>query len=181
MHSQQVAYEVHGRLQSTRMESIMPMSALQLCNELVLRSEARQKRLTNLEIQKLAYFCHGWYLALQGEPLVNDQGFEAWRLGPVLPDLYHTLKVFSSNPIPSSHPLLRRQERVPMDSPDSALIDRVLDIYGNFEGHQLVDMSHRPEGPWYRIWHDENASSGIPNGSIQAYFRQLAGQPNETS
>jgi uncharacterized phage-associated protein len=154
----------------------MPMSALQLCNELILRAEARQKRLTNLEINKLAYFCHGWHLALHDRPLVNNQAFEAWKLGPVLPGLYHTLKVFSSNPVPSNHPLLQRQDRLSADSLEGALIDRVLDIYGNYEGHQLVDMSHHPDGPWYHIWNDPNAASEIPDALIRTYFLNLAGR-----
>jgi len=49
-------------------------------------------------MQKLVYFCEGWHLAVFGESLVQEQ-FEAWQRGPVVPDLYHSLKRFGANPI----------------------------------------------------------------------------------
>ena len=79
------------------------ISALQLASELIRRQKLRGKSLTNLSIQKLAYFCHGWNLAIFETPLIDEQ-FEAWRFGPVLPSVYHKLKVFSSNNIPADHP-----------------------------------------------------------------------------
>lgn len=78
----------------------MSITALQLGSELVRRAAKRNFKLTNLSLQKLAYFAHGWHLALFDKPLLEENdAFEAWRYGPVLPELYHALKAFSNNNI----------------------------------------------------------------------------------
>ncbi|MGF6636176.1 Panacea domain-containing protein [Paraburkholderia sp. MM6662-R1] len=155
----------------------MTISALQLAGELIRRSATRNWTQTNLSIQKLAYFCHGWHLALANEPLVNEQ-FEAWRFGPVLPGLYHTLKVFSSNPIPANHPLVLSQPTLPpREQWTAALIDRILEVYGRQSPAQLVAMSHSSEGPWETVWQEEGQDARISNEAIRDYFRQIAQQP----
>jgi len=150
----------------------MPIPALQLGSELVRRCAARNQPLTNLSAQKLAYFAHGWHLALLGSPLV-DETFEAWRYGPVLPELYHAFKAFSNNPIPADHPLIREQEELAPESISGKLIDRVLDVYGKFGSFGLVDLSHDVKGPWYPAYHDPKVSSLIGNDAIKSYFETL--------
>lgn len=148
----------------------MTVTALQLAGEIVRRQSTRGRYVTNLSLQKLAYFCQGWHLALADRPLVADS-FEAWKFGPVLPSVYHKFKVFSSNPIPPEHPLVRSSE-AQLDNWSSALIDRVLDVYGEYTGAQLVEMSHVTDGPWARVW---DADGGImDNADIQTYFKSLS-------
>jgi uncharacterized phage-associated protein len=147
----------------------MPITALQLGSELVRRSAARGQPLTNLSAQKLAYFAHGWHLALLGEPLIMEN-FEAWRYGPVLPELYHVFKVFSGNPIPPDHPLIEQQPRLDDASMSAQLIERVLDVYSGYGSSGLVSISHDPSGPWYPAYHSPSVSSIIPHHAIQTYF-----------
>lgn len=151
----------------------MSIHALRLGSELVRRSFTNGKIVTNLSIQKLAYFCHGWHLALLEEPLVDEQ-FEAWKLGPVLPTLYHTYKVFSSNPIPPQHPIVSTQQILDADSNTSRLIDKVLEVYGKYSPAQLVDLSHDRTGPWEKVWSNDLSDGVIPNDSIKSYFDSLA-------
>lgn len=146
-----------------------PVSALRMASELVRRRHARGQVTTNLELQKLAYFCHGWHLALLGTPLVNEE-FEAWRFGPVLPSIYHKFKVFSSNPIPIEHPLVQWELPLDQNTESSQLIDRVLEVYGNASGFDLVNMSHTSDGPWARAWGPSSFSSTIDDESIRQYF-----------
>jgi uncharacterized phage-associated protein len=152
---------------------IMAVTALQLGSELVRRFAARGQSMTNLAAQKLAFFCHGWHLALNDAPLVDEE-FEAWKLGPVLPSLYHTFKAFSSNPIPANHPIV--QEQTPLDpgSPSSALVDQVLAAYAPFTSAQLVTLSHTSDGPWYQVWNDPSNPGTISNLAIQEYFARQA-------
>lgn len=150
----------------------MSIPALQLGSELIRRSTERGRPLTNLSLQKLAYFAHGWHLALIGQPLVNEN-FEAWRYGPVLPDLYHAFKGFSSNPIPPSHPLVACQDQIDPLSVKSQLIDRVLEVYGPYGSFGLVQLSHDQNGPWHEAYNDPLVSSIISNDSIRNYFMGL--------
>ncbi|WP_322021135.1 MULTISPECIES: Panacea domain-containing protein [unclassified Burkholderia] len=148
----------------------MTVSALKLSGEIIRRMSAKDRTVTNLSVQKLAYFCHGWHLALTGDPLV-DEGFAAWKFGPVLPSVYHKLKVFSSNPIPASHPFVAATSTEPLGETSSQIIDKVLDVYGRYSGAQLVSMSHVESGPWHSAW--EASSDAIENDQIETYFKSL--------
>ncbi|HQS97664.1 MAG TPA: DUF4065 domain-containing protein, partial [Novosphingobium sp.] len=54
--------------------------------------------LTQMQLQKLVYFSHGWALGLTEQPLTTD-GPEAWAYGPVYPDLYDHTKFFGRGSI----------------------------------------------------------------------------------
>ena len=54
--------------------------------------------LTLLKLVKLVYLAHGWHLGLTGDPLIKEN-VEAWRYGPVVPSIYHDLKIFGNNAI----------------------------------------------------------------------------------
>ena len=50
---------------------------------------------TSLQIQKITYIAHGYMLGIHGVPLVSDQA-QAWKLGPVFPEIYWKFKSGSS-------------------------------------------------------------------------------------
>jgi uncharacterized phage-associated protein len=157
------------------------ISALRVASQLVRRRQALgQAAPTNLELQKLAYFCHGWHLALLNEPLV-DEAFEAWRFGPVLPSIYHKFKVFSSNPIPGDHPLVTSEDPLEGNSDRAKLIDRVLTVYGKLSSFQLVEISHVANGPWAQVWENDANTSNIDDASIKAFFKAQAGRANASA
>ncbi|WP_416366578.1 Panacea domain-containing protein [Sphingomonas aurantiaca] len=54
--------------------------------------------LTQMQLQKLVFFAHGWTLAETGYALTEDDP-EAWVYGPVYRDLYDHTKYFGSGPI----------------------------------------------------------------------------------
>ena len=47
---------------------------------------------TNLKVQKLVYYAQGFYLALNGKPLFNND-IKAWAHGPVVPELYQEYNI----------------------------------------------------------------------------------------
>ena len=51
------------------------------------------RSLTPMQLIKLSYIAHGWTLAILDNPLFKDI-VEAWRYGPVVPDIYHRYKKF---------------------------------------------------------------------------------------
>jgi uncharacterized phage-associated protein len=162
---------VKAFLKGTIMQAI---SAVRMASELVRRRVALgQSAPTNLELQKLAYFCHGWHLALLDTPLVDEE-FEAWRFGPVLPSIYHKFKVFASNPIPVDHPLVTGEQPLDVNSSTSKVITRVLTVYGKASGFKLVDLSHVEGGPWAKAWSPDVSSSTIDNASIKSFFKEQA-------
>jgi uncharacterized phage-associated protein len=59
--------------------------------------------LTNLKLQKLVYFAHGWYLAFTDTPLIDDE-VQSWKYGPVIQSLHYELKHYGSGHITKKIP-----------------------------------------------------------------------------
>jgi len=120
---------------------------------------------TPLQVIKLTYLCHGWMLGLYGEPF-SAQPVEAWKHGPVIPDVYHKVKIHGRLPI-----------RKPLDFPfpefdarEENLVTQVEDVYGGFTGIQLSQLTHEKDSPWFQIWHRFGRNTIIPNPLIQKHF-----------
>ena len=74
----------------------MTVNVLNAAAHLIERSN---QSLSNLELQKLLYLAHMFYMGrYDGEPLVHGE-FEAWDYGPVHPTLYQRARTFGSNPV----------------------------------------------------------------------------------
>ena len=71
-----------------------------IANYMLEFATAKGISLTNLQLQKIIFFAHGSYLARLKSPLVVNR-FEAWDHGPVIPELYHSLKQHGDRPIRS--------------------------------------------------------------------------------
>jgi len=106
----------------------MPYPALAIANEFIKVARERNKQLTPMELLKLVYFAHGWYLALSGVPLINEP-VQAWRFGPVIPSIYHAFKRYGSGPIialatsdPFEPPIWGAQDSVALTSIPSTMV-----------------------------------------------------------
>lgn len=127
--------------------------------------------LSNLELQKLLYLSHMFYLGRTGgEPLVPGY-FEAWDYGPVHPNLYHRVKVFGADPVGN----VFHANPEPSDGPEAAILDEAYDKLGNAGPGRLVNATHRAGGAW-----DINYTPGvrhciIPNSDILNEYRGLDG------
>lgn len=98
--------------------------------------------LSNLKIQKLVYYAQGLSLALNNEPLFEDE-ILAWEHGPVVENLYHQYKEYGANPIP-----LPQDFDINKFSPEEIeLLKEVYDVYGQFSAWKLRNMTHA-ERPW---------------------------------
>lgn len=98
-------------------------------------------QLSNMKLQKLLYYVQGWHLANFDVPAFEEH-LEAWTLGPVQPDVYNDYKKFDFRPITEGIP---RQDL--KDENLCALIDEILDTYGNETGFALYHMTCQ-EAPW---------------------------------
>ena len=121
--------------------------------------------LTPLQIIKLVYFCHGWMLALYGKPLFRDY-VQAWKYGPVVPNVYHALKHYGGDPVTSEIPLPEEQ----FDEDEEYLIGQVYAAYGHLHGIRLSQLTHAPGTPWDVIWSQTGSNSVIPNELIREHY-----------
>ena len=131
-------------------------------------------RLTMLQVIKLVYFCHGWMLGIYGKPLIL-QHVEAWRYGPVVVDVYYALRKYGRNPIPHDVKLPSCE----LNKDELAIVERVYDLYGHWDGIELSRITHAPGTPWDIIWSTHGRNAAISNKLMKTYFQSLIRSKNE--
>lgn len=144
-----------------------------------------------MKMQKLVYLAQGWSLALRGEPLIKDR-VEAWKYGPVVPNLYHAFKQYDRGikaPAQVSHytfPIFRVGVQPPdpepkIDDDSRALIETVWNRYSHLSDTQLSTLTHEPGYAW-DLTMKNNANPfvtpTIPNTLIADEFQRRRNQQN---
>jgi uncharacterized phage-associated protein len=159
--------------------------ARKICNFLLARYDAEAYNLTNLRLNKLLYFIHGWALTNRPNGLVRNH-FEAWKLGPVIKPVFDTFKVFGEKRIQglAQHLDYASGQKKPISyediaRPDVDTIISVFESYTRYSTSELVALTHEAGGPWdvvFTAWSNDNRlSPRIPNDLIRDYFLREAG------
>lgn len=150
----------------------MAHTALQVANKIIADGEKLGKKYTPMQLIKLVYIAHGWMLGLFNRSLFSDD-VEAWKFGPVIPELYQSIKAYRNNPITAIIP------DVPMasfDNDEKKVIDYVLKAYEKFDGIDLSRITHAKGTPWDETYSHSDIvfyNHSIPNTLIQNYYKKL--------
>lgn len=136
----------HSYFWLTRMELSMT-SVNNVCDYITLRLAEAEECSNLLKIQKLLYYCQAWNLAIKKKPLFNGK-FQAWIHGPVNRDIYDRFRESKSlySQVTTSD-ILNDFNPSNIPEQDKLHINSVLEVYANFTGSQLEEMSHN-EAPW---------------------------------
>jgi uncharacterized phage-associated protein len=154
--------------------------ARKICNFLLTRYDAEAYDLTNLRLNKLLYFIHGWALVSRPDGLVRNH-FEAWKLGPVIRPVFDTFKTFGDNRIQGLAEYLDyasgEKRAVSFDeipATDREIVISVFEKYARYRTSELVAISHEVGGPWHAVYtawaNDNRLSVRIPNDLIRKHF-----------
>lgn len=140
--------------------------------EYFLSKYGQDGNITPMKLIKLVYIAHGWYLGITGNPLINEKP-QAWKYGPVIESLYHSYKTFGNTPIKSKFSggdVLNNEQ-------DEKFLDKIWEVYGEFNGVELSVKTHQSNTPWSKVWGEiENSNSysvEIPEKYIKEYYRNL--------
>lgn len=125
---------------------------------------------SQMKLLKLTYIAHGIHLGLTGQPLFYNR-IEAWKFGPVIPDLYHITKVFRSFPIDIR--LLDIHSNKELSNKYKELIKAIWDGYKTNTAQELVNKTHQVGSPWHQVYNQKKRGIEIPNKLIKAYYTQL--------
>lgn len=126
------------------------------------------RKLSNLQLQKMIYLAHMFYLGEHNQPLIEEK-FEAWDYGPVQPDLYHWVKTYGSAPVRKVlHP---KAEPIPAESPTANMLERVLKMTKEKSPAWLVKVTHWSKGAWAKHYRKGAMFISIPNQDILVEFR----------
>ncbi len=154
----------------------MPYDARAVANFLLDEASAARWGLTNMALNKVLYFCHGWYLATENAALLETT-FEAWEHGPVIPLIYHQFKIAGAREIESRATSIDMKTGVDVattyviNDSDQAFLRRMLAFYGTKSGPVLRHMSHESGAPWETTRRGEGRPGMIiPDAAIRDYF-----------
>lgn len=128
-----------------------------------------KKSYTQLEIEKILYFCYCEYLKICKKPLFKEE-FEAWTYGPVMPEVYQELRRFN-------------RSKITIDEKDKAIvwakairfedydkikeaIDITIQKYGEYSSGQLVSKTHEKGSPWDRVFKNGEGQNDIISKEI---------------
>ena len=110
-----------------------------------------QKGRTLMQLLKLSYIAHGFKLGFDLGPL-SDEPAEAWKYGPVFPSLYH---YDFDDYDPQNNRRIKSSEYThndvdhSFDSQEKSVLELVNKAYGDLEGWQLSQLTHRDNTPWH--------------------------------
>lgn len=130
---------------------------------------------TQMKLQKMVYFAHGYHLAKYGEALVNEK-FEAWKFGPVVQDIYQTYKLYGSDPIMDTFFLPkppRNYRYKPLTDSAADAIEYTWKVTKDLSANQLSHWSHLDGSPWATVYDSAKSSNTISDESIREYFQKL--------
>lgn len=112
-----------------------------------------------LQLQKLVYYAEAWAQVWGGS--LFDEKIEAWRMGPVVPEVRNVgCSIMSNRPVPVLPENVRH------------LLDSVVPFYKPFHGGQLRDRTHQ-EVPWSEVY-VSGMNNEITRGSMKRYYAKQA-------
>jgi len=162
-----------------------PFKSLAVANRFIeIGKESGSKDLTLMKLLKLVYFAHGWHLALADRPLIDEQ-LEAWKFGPVAPEVYNSFRGMGSEPIRTpveaivnfnmdslDEPIKFETPMTPSEPRLEAFFKKIWDVYGKWTAYQLSELTHQPGTPWHTVWYERGGSTrkhtDIPDDIIAA-------------
>ncbi|MCF3941557.1 Panacea domain-containing protein [Oceanobacillus alkalisoli] len=158
--------------------------AMQIANYIIHLALRGNIDVTNLHLQKILYYLQAESLYRTGDPLFGDN-IGKWRLGPVVPNVYHEYKEYGSQPIRGiAEEIVFDEETMEVEFIQFNVNEISEDTKGAIEqpiitllrqnAFDLVDRTHE-HNPWseYRE-RIENGERGLEytNEEIQEYFTQ---------
>jgi len=145
--------------------------AMSVAKELVRLSLAGEEAspLTNLQLHKLLYYVQSWSLIVRQSELFPEN-LEAWRYGPVVPEVYRALPQDQGTDRISPALFANTADLLPEEA---EFVSQVWESYKQYSAIELFKMTHA-ETPWIKAWggrpkdgHGEDPISVI---EIEAYF-----------
>jgi uncharacterized phage-associated protein len=106
------------------------------------------------------------HIGRTNSPLLTSN-FEAWDYGPVMPELYHRVKIFGSDPVGN---VFRGSVAIPEGSEEASSLDETAEQLGHAEASRLVAITHWDRGAWAKHYYPGQRGVIIPNDDIRQEY-----------
>lgn len=136
-----------------------------IAEKLIELSKKDINPMTPMKLLKLTYIAHGYYLAFTDKPLFSNR-IEAWRYGPVIPELYHIIKLNDYSFV-KGHVSVKK-----IAKDDNDFLEAIYGAYGKFDGGQLSSKTHENGTPWHQVYTGEWCDKEISNDVIKDYYKK---------
>ncbi len=123
--------------------------ALTLAKYIVTKCVNDDCPISNLQLQKILYFIQVDSLKRTGNPVFLDN-LEAWRFGPVVPDVYYFFCGYGALSILSTYDV--NAFIISDASISKENIDRIIEEKRSMKVWDLVKEAHNPNKAWYKIF-----------------------------
>jgi len=143
------------------------MTAQIVADDILKIAKRRGMALTPMQLMKLVYISYGWYLAMHNAKLFKDR-IEAWKYGPVIPNLYQSTKRFGKSQIPTN---LVADGPISNSSMDT-FYDSIVENYAQYSGIALSNLTHRQGTPWQQVFQPNVMGVEIPDHLIRDHYQQ---------
>ena len=140
-----------------------------IANEFIKLALEDNDPIDPITLQRLMFFAHGWMLAIHKKPL-HYGSWQAWKYGPILPQVYFNLSYFRANPIPA---VIQFADVADLSDDARNIIDFVYKDYRPMGYQRLSDMARAKGSPWYKVKWGIFGRLVISNDKIQKYFSKM--------
>lgn len=123
--------------------------------------------LSNLQLQKILYIAQLYWVGLERGSLINDT-FQAWNYGPVLPSVFHEVKIFGSNPIEN---IFQSVQDI-CDPERKAFLQNAVDKLKAIPPSNLIGWTHHDNGAWASCYVAGQRNVNIPYESIVKEYNE---------
>ncbi|NME67220.1 Panacea domain-containing protein [Flammeovirga aprica] len=144
-------------------------SSIDIANVFVQLAYKEEKLIRPMKLLKLTYIAYGYYYAFFDKPLFHGR-IEAWKYGPVIPELYDAIKMFGKKPVEPFY--MQTISTSNVDSKTVEFLASMWKFYKNFDGLQLSSRTHEEGTPWHKTW-DGTRDKAIEADTIKEYYSEL--------
>jgi uncharacterized phage-associated protein len=144
-------------------------NVLTVADDILKLAKRDGKEITPLQLMKLVYISHGWCLAIHNKDLFSDT-IQAWKYGPIIPNLYRATKAFDGRAIPLTK---ISDSALTISGVASDIIRQVWNKYGGLSDYTLSKLTHEDNAPWSLVYSDTKYYVKIDNELIRHYYLGL--------
>ena len=152
------------------LESLIANSPIAVARFLLQEAERRGFEVTPMKLLKMVYLSHGWMLGIHGLPLVRGP-VEAWRYGPVFPELYRRIRHLGAQPVKSSDLPAEPVEVFDQEAREM-MVDSV-EKYGPLSTARVSELTGAPSSPWELTYRRGGWKPKIHPELIEFYYREM--------
>ncbi len=123
--------------------------------------------ISNLQLQKILYYIQLNFYRNFKKPCFEENSFEAWEYGPVVPKVYRLFCSYGAAKICNVYSELGQL----FINVEKELCEKVINTCVNMDVWDLVQRSHKEGSPWKQVYRDRHEL--IPENLMRDYAMSM--------